>query len=237
MIDAHCHLMDMGDYDVKGCKLEKIANCSYDLESSLRAISMKKEFYDKLYCVIGVSPQKCMLDRNIWQVNELQKIIENEYVVDGIGEIGLDFYWAGDELKKRMQREGFMRQIAIAEELEKPLVIHSRNAVKECIDMLSKFDYGVMFHFYSGSVNDAMEIIDRGWYISIPPVKGKERKKVIESVNISNLVAETDAPYVGKTPDDVIRSISIIAEVKQMMEREVEIITSRNVLDFFRCSS
>lgn len=233
MIDAHCHLMDVKGYDIRASRVEKIVNCGYDFESSIIAIDLKKKFSDKLYCAVGVSPQKCMSENGIKLVELLSVEIENYiHTIDAIGEIGLDFHWAKTPSERKMQKELFIKQIRIAEEFGKPLIIHSRDAVTECLDALKGFDERVMFHFYSGSVKDAAKITDMGWYLSIPPVKGKNREMVIKKTDLSNLVAETDAPYVGKVPEDVIKSIMIISESKETEIEDIEKVTAQNVLSF-----
>jgi TatD DNase family protein len=235
MIDAHCHLMDISkDFIPKEFfKLEKIVNSAYCIYTSKLSIEMKKKYPDFLFSTVGLAPQKSMCDISK-ELKEISSVIEDENKhVDFIGEIGLDYHWADSEIKKKFQIVSFKNQIELAKEFEKPIVLHSRNATKDCIDLLSRFDYGVMFHFYSGNVEEAKEISDRGWLISMPPMKGRLRTKVIEKTEIDNLVCETDAPYVGKTPLDVEKSIEIISEIKEIEKKEVEIQTTKNVLNLF----
>lgn len=235
MIDAHCHLMDISidTINPEFLKLDKIVNSAYCLNSSKISVQMKKKHQDFLYSTIGISPQKCMgnVDKEMSELNELLDV-ENKFV-DAIGEIGLDYHWGDTEEKRDSQRKHFKLQIEKAKEYQKPIIIHSRKTTTECIELLSRFEYGVMFHFYSGNVQEAREISDRGWFISIPPLKGRERTNVIEKVELESLVAETDAPYVGKTPLDVEKSIEIINDIKKIEKEEVEKITSKNVLKLF----
>lgn len=236
MIDAHCHLMDISKDSINKdfFKLEKIVNSAYCTYTSKISVNMKKKWQDFLFSSSGISPQKSMADVSK-EFQELSSMIykENKFV-DAIGEIGLDYHWGDTETKRKYQTISFDKQIELADELKKPLIIHSRNSIKDCINMLSRFDYNVMFHFYSGNVEEAKEISDRGWLISMPPMKGRLRKKVIEKTNLENLVCETDAPYVGKTPLDVEKSIEIISEIKQIKKEEVEKQTSKNVIRFFQ---
>ncbi len=235
MIDAHCHLMDIEGINIDDYRgLERIANCGYDLKSSENALLMKKAHSDFLYCIVGASPQKCMSAKSKDEVEEIERLaIENKDDVDAIGEIGLDFHWADTSEKMELQRGLFRRQIMLAEEMGRPIVIHARDAVKECIHELKNFGGNVQFHFFSGSVDEAREIADRGWYISIPPLRGKERVKTIASVDISHITAETDAPAVGKTPLDVRRAIEIIAETKGVSFEEADRATSENAKRIF----
>ncbi len=235
MIDAHCHLMDISTDSINPdfFKLEKVVNSAYCAYTSKISVDMKKKWPVFLFSSIGLSPQRSMRDISN-DFNEITSVIkkENKYV-DAIGEIGLDYNWGDTESKRKLQVISFKKQIDLAKEYAKPIIIHSRDATKDCIDLLSRFEYNVMFHFYSGNVDEAKEISDRGWIISIPPLKGRLRKKVIEKTNIENLVCETDAPFVGKTPLDVEKSIEIVSEIKQMEKKEVEKQTSKNVFTLF----
>jgi TatD DNase family protein len=126
--------------------------------------------------------------------------------------------------------------VELAEEMKLPVVIHSRKAEKECIDYLKerKFKNGVMLHFYSGDEKTALSAIDLGALVSVTPLHSKERRKVISSVPIENLVIETDAPYVVRTPNEVSQSAEYVAEVKGMSIDEVRKITLKNTIKFFK---
>lgn len=243
MIDAHCHLMDFGALDIQGWKragVEAIVNCAYDLDSSKKALELKRNEPEFTYCVIGVSPQKCMGPEGEAQVLGIEKLVRtNANLVDGIGEIGLDFHWADTLEKRGWQRKLFKRQINLAIDLGKPIVVHARNATRECINELEKagFNGNVQFHFYSGNEGEAKAIAQKGWIISIPPIKGKARVHAIGAIPIQNLTAETDGPYVGKSPLDTRESIRIIGGIKGMHETDVERETSINVRRFFTVST
>ena len=234
MIDAHCHLMDINNAEFSG--LEAIANCGYDLNSSRKAIEMKKALRGVvLYANVGVGPQKCMETSVMQRVAEVENLAR-EYAKDinAIGEVGLDYHWGDTPEKRERQGKAFEAFIALAQELEKPLVIHSRETTSECIRKIDqmKFEYGVMFHFFSGNASEAKEIVDRGWLISLPPLRGG-RVAIARECDLEALVAETDAPYVGKTPLDVRKAIMMIAETKEMSFEEVEKETSKNAREFF----
>ncbi|MCX8205694.1 MAG: TatD family hydrolase [Candidatus Micrarchaeota archaeon] len=237
MIDAHCHLMDFKALDIAGWKrsgLEAIVNCGYDLQSSISALELKKIEPEFTYCVVGVSPQKCMGPAGEALVGGVEELARgNARLVDGIGEIGLDFHWADTPEKRGWQRKLFKRQIRLAEELGKPIVVHARDATYECIKELDGFKGNVQFHFYSGNEEEAKLIARKGWLISIPPLKGKARGRTISAVPIECLTAETDGPYVGKTPIEAKAAIGIISEAKGVDAAQVEKITSENVRKFF----
>ncbi len=225
MIDAHAHLMD---FRVEYKPSIPVVNTGYDLKTSLRAI---KQIDDKIWAVIGISPQKAMRPIELRELERIENISENAV---GIGEIGLDYHWGKEEIERKYQKEWFLKQIEIAKDGDLPIVIHARDAIGDVLRLLKGFDGKVMFHFYSGGVEEAKEIIDRGWIISVPPLRSKKRKKVILNTPIEQLVVETDAPYVGKTCEDVVKSIEYIAEIKEMESKEVEGITERNTIKLFR---
>lgn len=232
MIDAHCHLMDISRTEINKdfFRLRNIVNSAYCLSSSKISIEMKKKWADFLFSTTGIAPQRSMEDISN-EMRELHSLVESENkFIDAVGEIGLDYHWGDTESKRKHQKLNFQKQIEIAKEYQKPIIIHSRESTLDCIKYLSGFEHGVMFHFYSGDVEEAKDICDRGWLISIPPLKGRMRKKVIEKTPIENLVCETDAPFVGKTPLDVEKSIEIVSEIKGIEKEEVTSHTSLNVL-------
>ncbi|MEM3364183.1 MAG: TatD family hydrolase [Candidatus Micrarchaeia archaeon] len=240
MIDAHCHLVDIKNVDfTQFSEMEAIVNSGYDVCSSSKAVYMKlnRAAGDvHLYANVGIGPQKCMGPDAMQGVREIEGIIRgNEKVIDAIGEVGLDYHWGDTEDKRRMQKQAFVAMIALAKELQKPIVIHSRQATAECIRILdeAKFEYGVMFHFFSGNLEEAKDISDRGWLVSLPPLRGG-RISIARALDLESIAAETDAPYVGKTPLDVKESIRIIAEAKGAEFHEVEKCTSANVRRLFK---
>src|SRR4030095_9913491 len=135
----------------------------------------------------------------------------------------------------------FSRMIALADEMSLPIVIHSRNnpndnevpkdAIEDIIDMTK--GKRVLMHFYSGSEEQAMRIVERGGYISIMHLHSKERRKVINSVPLDRLLVESDSPYVGRTPETVREAVGYLAGVKGISASEVAIATTGNAMRFF----
>ncbi len=151
-----------------------------------------------------------------------------------IGEIGLDYKWAATEEEKHLQMECFVSQLQLAERMGLPVVVHSRDAENECIEVLQSFNIPYMMHCFSGSREAALKACEGRGIISIPPLRNKERKQFIRDLPIEKLVAETDAPYIGKTPADAAESIKMIAEIKGMEEAAVQKQTLLNTVSFFR---
>ena len=162
-----------------------------------------------------------------------------------IGEIGLDFYW--DVSFKSQQYDAFQRQIGWALDHNIPIVIHSRNAVEECINVVRENQKGNLrgvFHCFSGTIAQAREIIELGFYLGIGGVftyKNSGLDKVMSEIGLDNVVLETDAPYLTPVPMRGKRNesayISIIAkklaEVKNIPLDEIASITTQNAEKLF----
>jgi len=231
-VDAHCHLCDMKGFDLG--KIDLAVNCAYDSGSARRVIAFAVAHPGKTVPVVGLSPQRCMHAGAEDEISDIFRMAgESKESILGVGEIGLDYNWADTPGKRRMQMKCFEMQVRIADELDLPVVVHSRNAVRDCIGGLSRLGNGVMFHFFSGSAVEAEEIVDRGWLISIPPLKSGGRLKAIGKVGLECLAAETDAPYVGRTPLDVVKSIQVIADVKGIGFHDAEEATGKSVKRLF----
>jgi TatD DNase family protein len=166
----------------------------------------------------------------------------NEYYA--IGEIGLDFHW--DVSFKEQQHEAFHTQIGWAIERELPIVIHSRKSTYECIEVVKKYKGKIrgIFHCFSGSVEEAHEIIKLGFYLGIGGVstyKNSGLREVLPQIGLSNVVFETDAPYLTPVPHRGKRNepsyIKLICEeVAKIMGKsysEVAEITTQNALKVF----
>jgi TatD DNase family protein len=163
-----------------------------------------------------------------------------------IGEIGLDFYW--DKTYTQQQYQAFETQIQWALEKDLPIVIHSRNAMDECIAVVKKYP-GItgIFHCFSGTVEQAQQIIDMGFLLGIGGVvtyKNSGLDKVVASIGIDRLVLETDAPYLAPVPFRGKRNESsylqaVAQKIAQVTDRPIEEIaniTTENARKIFKLS-
>jgi len=178
---------------------------------------------------------------------EIEKIIfnflKNEKIV-AVGEVGLDFHY--DFATRKNQINTFKRQIAIARELNLPLVIHSRNAEAEVLKILhlEKFALPVVFHCYTGNKHSAEEILQRGYYISFSGIitfkKADELREIVKIIPLKQLFSETDSPYLSpeprrgeiNTPLGVIQVLEKIAVIKNMDIAQINAAISQNFLRF-----
>lgn len=247
LIDSHCHVINL-EYENPEEVLEeafksgvkKIIINGYDIKSSIQAVELSKK-YKNVYCAVGISPL------NIQNYsNEAFKIIFNlaqDEKVKAIGEIGLDYYWTKDN--KKMQQKIFKDMLKIATKVNKPVIVHCREAIFDTTNILKEYNVNGIMHCYSGSLESAKKLIDLGFLIGISGVvtfkNAKEIINVIKNISLSNISIETDSPYLSPEPyrgkqnkPSNIMCVAIkIAQIKQMNVKDVIEQTGRNVCTKF----
>jgi TatD DNase family protein len=216
----------------------------YDLESSQEAVQLAQR-YPQIYAVVGVHPHDAkQLDQNT--LDELYKLAREPKVV-AIGEIGLDFY--RDLSPRDVQRQAFVQQIKLAQELSKPIVIHDRDAHQEVLDTIRREKAGSnggIMHCYSGHLPLAIDLMKEGFHISFAgPVTFKNARKsheVAAHIPLDRLLIETDCPYLtpeplrGKSnePAYVVHVAEAIARLRRKPVEEIAYLTSRNAAQVYR---
>ena len=238
-IDTHAHLAD-SEFDedrneviqrARTAGLGKIVLIGCDVEGAQRAL--KLAYTDNLFDVaIGFHPEGVLEDRDEASMFELMK----DPKVKLIGEIGLDFYWDKDSEHHKQQEELFIKQINWANQLNKPISIHMRDASKRTYDILKTHPVkrGGVMHCYSGSVEMAREFIKLGFYISLAgPVTFKNAhvpKDVAREIPLEWLLIETDSPYLAPHPlrgkrnesSYVVETAKVIADLREISIEELE---------------
>jgi len=196
------------------------------------------EFPENCFPVMGLHP--CSVKENYKEELEKVKSQFEERKFYAIGEIGIDLYW--DKTFVKEQEDAFKIQIKWASGKKLPVVIHSRNSTGEIIKILKEQAYPELsgiFHCFSGNIEQANEIIEMGFYLGIGGVvtfKNSGLDKVMEKINLANIVLETDAPYLAPAPfrgkrnepSYILNVLKKIAEIKNISEEEVAKITSTN---------
>lgn len=245
LIDAHAHYISefFDDYEYYVEKAENnevkiIFNTADSLNSSIEVIELNKK-YPMLLPVIGVHPTN--IRSNF--IDELKQIkdmaLKNK--VYAIGEIGLDYHAEGAD--KSLQKEAFEAYLRLAQELNLPVVIHSRDATIDTVNILKRYKVKGIIHCFSGSYEDASEYISLGFLLGIGGIltfKNSKLFEVIEKIDLSNIVLETDSPFLcpdrGKKNDSsYIKNIAIeIAKIKNISVKEIENKTTENVLNLFK---
>ena len=209
LLDSHAHYNDEKFDDDRDTIIKEaynsgittIINAGYSLESSKKAIEIANQ-YEFMYVTVGVSPNDIedLKGNYIEDIEELAK----SYKVVAIGEIGLDYYW--NKENKEKQKEIFMEQIKLANKLDLPIVIHTREAVMDTIDILKKIECKKRGVFHCCPLNRELvkEALKLGFYISFAgPVTFKNSKNAEEIVNlvpIEKILIETDSPYLSPEP-------------------------------------
>ncbi len=249
IIDTHTHIYDkqfIGDFDrvmedIEE-KMEGIVSIGFDLESSLKSLSLAHK-YPFVYAVVGVHPVDIKkYDENVEK--ELKRLALTEEKVVAIGEIGLDYHWMEDP--KDVQAEGFRKQMRLAEGVDKPVVIHTREALKDTLDILSEFpNVGGILHCYPGSYESAKPFLDR-YYVGIGGTvtfkNNKKTKELVKDISLDKIVVETDSPYLtpvpyrGKRNEPVYTEYVVeeIARIKEIPMEEVIRITTENAKRIYR---
>lgn len=208
LIDTHSHVDMIEEISVeevinnaKEAGVKKIiVPCAYpkDVHKIFELVNK----YENLYGLLGVHPSEA----KDWDDSLIEKIKEyskSDKIV-GIGEIGLDYYW--DKSFNDIQKEVFIKQIKLANELELPISIHDREAHKDTFDILKEYNKGskIVMHCFSGSVEFARECLKQGWYIALGGVvtfkNAVKMKDAALDVPLDKLLVETDAPYLTPVP-------------------------------------
>lgn len=248
LIDTHAHLDMYEDWesvicDAKNNGVKKIIIPAVEIQYFQKILDIAN-CYDDVFCMMGIFPSEV----KTWNDDILEKIKElskNEKVV-GIGEIGLDYYW--DKSFVDEQKEVFIKQIKLANELGLPIAVHDREAHKDCFDILKEHNNGsdVVFHCFSGSPEFAKECIKEGWYIALGGVvtfkNAVKAKEVATEIPLEYLLLETDSPYLtpvpyrGKEnkPTYVKYVAEEIAKLRGITVEEVVSITTRNAEKVFK---
>ena len=217
-----------------------------DLDTSRRAVEIAEQ-YPHVYAAVGWHPENCA-PYTRESLDTLRAWAKDPKVV-AIGEIGLDYYWEQNP-PREFQQEVFRDQLAQAQELGLPVIVHDRDAHADCLAIVKEFPQvrGV-FHCFSGSVEIAQELIKRGWYLGFDgPLTYKNAKKTVEVAKIvplDRVLLETDSPYMAPVPvrgtRNDSRNVSHIAakfaEIRGMSTDEIIALTNENGRRFFGIQS
>ena len=246
IIDTHTHLdnekfIDDVENVIKRAKeagVEKFIIPAADPKDLQRAIELAEK-YEDVYFGVGVHP----IDIDKYNDNLLLKNINNPKCV-AVGEIGLDYYWVKDEIQRKKQKELFIRQIEIAKEFQKPIIIHVREATKDTYDIIKKFDKikGV-FHCFNAA-EQLLEFSDNFYYGIGGVITFKNAKKLINifpKIPKNRILIETDAPYLtphpfrGKRNEPFYTTLvrDKISKLWGIDKKEVENITTENAKRLF----
>lgn len=251
IFDTHAHYDDE-QYDndrdellsrMKDAGIGNIVNVGANMKSSHSSIGLAHK-YDFIYAAVGVHPSDCEeLDEK--KLEELRLLSRDDRCV-AIGEIGLDYHWP--DPAPEIQKKWFVRQLDLARSEHKIVIIHSRDAAKDTVDILAAEgagDIGGVVHCFSYSAEVALECVRMGFYIGVGGVltfkNGRKMKEVVERVPIERIILETDCPYLAPTPHRGERNsseylplvVEAMAAIKGISPEDVMDITEHNAKSMY----
>lgn len=245
-IDSHCHLCDEHfESDLqevitraKDAHIEKMLIICSRLSEVPKALALKEKD-DSFDIAVGIHP----VDVQQFKEEDWETFVAyaSDCRVCAIGEIGLDYHWYPET--KQLQKELFIRQIELANELQKPIIVHSRDAIQDTYEILTQHPTKGVIHSFSGSKEMALQFIKKGYYIGLGgPVTFKNAlvpKEVASEIPIDYLLTETDSPYLTPTPyrgqrnepSYVTYTANMICSLKNMQQ---EILTQHIKENYYR---
>lgn len=221
-----------------------ITDVGASVKSSKSAVALSKK-WSQIYAAVGVHPDSTA-DMTEEDIETLRSLAQEKKVV-AIGEIGLDYYW--DNSPREVQKKWFERQLALAREVDLPVIIHSREAAKDTMDIIreaAKAGNTGVIHCYSYAAPMAKEYISMGFFIGIGGVltfkNARVIKEVASEIPLSSIVLETDSPYLAPVPYRGKRNNSMylkevvkqLAQIKQVSEETVITTTLANAKRLYR---
>ena len=220
-----------------------ITDVGASVKSSKSAVALSKK-WPQIYAAVGVHPDSTA-DMTEEDIETLRSLAQEKKVV-AIGEIGLDYYW--DKEGHDLQKHWFIRQLDLAREMNKPVMIHSREAAADTMEIMKEHGKGLkgVIHCYSYSLEMAREYVKMGYYIGVGGVvtfkNSKKLKEIVEEIPLESIVLETDCPYLAPTTVRGKRNSSLylpyvveaIAELKGISTEQVIEQTEKNARDLYQ---
>lgn len=248
MIDVHCHLtfpkmrgelpaiLESARKEMKGVVTCGLINDAKD------ALELRRQNRGFVHLTLGIHPEDVVAMRDEQIERHMDFIRDNRRDIVGIGEIGLDYHWIKDPDQIKRCKEWFRRLLDFAADLGLPVVLHTRKAEEDSFDIVRGTGLEkVVFHHYSGNVSLAQQIVEKGYYISMPTITATSKNllKIAERFPLDRLLTETDSPFnspfPGKTnvPNNVRVTVQKIAEKRGMGFGEVDAALTRNAQEVF----
>lgn len=251
LFDTHAHLDDRAFDEDREALLTSLpdrgigllVNPGCSLASSRAADALSKR-YDYLYCAVGSHPDAAD-EVNEAVLEEYRRLVRENPKVVAIGEIGLDYHY--EDIPRDIQQKAFRAQMALAQELNLPVIVHEREAHEDGMRIVEAFpEVKGVFHCYSGSAEMAKWLVSRGWYVGFTGVLTfKNARKAVETAQViplDRIVLETDCPYMspepfrGKRndPSRLDRMAEKLAQIRNMTVEEIQKITMENGKRLYR---
>ena len=251
LFDTHAHMDDrafdtdretlLAELPNQGIGLVMNPGCSLESSRNVEKLTRK---YGFLYGAVGSHPDAAD-EVNDAVLEEYRMLCKQNNKIKAIGEIGLDYHY--EDIPRDIQQQAFRMQMALAEELDLPVIVHEREAHEDGMKIVDQFPKVTgVFHCYSGSAEMAKELVKRGWYIGFTGVLTfKNARKAVEvasSIPLDRIVLETDCPYMapepfrGKRndPGKLYRMAEKLAQLRDMPVEEIHAITMENGKRLYR---
>ena len=251
LFDTHAHMDDHAFdedrqellRDLPNQQIGLVMNPGCSLESSYNAVKLANT-YDYIYAAVGSHPDVAD-EVNEDVLEQYRKLCKENGKVKAIGEIGLDYHY--EDIPREIQKKAFRAQMALAQELNLPVIVHERDAHEDGMTIVKEFPQvkGV-FHCYSGSAEMARQLVELGWYIGFTGVLTfKNARKAVEvaaSIPLERIVLETDCPYMapepfrGKRNDPgyIYRMAEKLAEIRGLSVEDIQAVTTENGKRLYR---
>lgn len=237
LIDAHAHLEEIEELDKVLMRAYAKGVCgviavSSDMDSCRSSLSLAEKWKKpKIFAALGIHPWELTLLSKSEIEDTIRFITQSIEKAVAIGEIGMDYWLKNakkDENIRRRQKALFAKLLELAEKYEKPVIVHSRGAWKECFELVKQYSVNAVFHWFSGPLEVLREIIKHNYYISatLAVSYSKEHREAVKYSPISNLVLETDSPVyyrgIGNSEPALVLEVSkLVAKIKGISEYEV----------------
>lgn len=251
MIDTHCHLTDPrlhGQLDdvlqrAADAGVTRIVSIGTGLDDDAATVALAEK-YDHVFAVVGVHPHYAHKD----PVDPTPRLrgIQNHPKVVALGEMGLEYHW--DDTPRDVQWKSFEHQLALAAELGRPVVIHSREAIDDTLSILANQpEVECVFHCFTGTPAEARKIVDAGYLVGFTGAvtfnKNADLRDACKLVPLDRLLVETDAPYLSPEPMRkqkicepafVMHTARIVGALHGKTIDEIDTITTKNAEKFYR---
>ncbi|MFB6190767.1 MAG: TatD family hydrolase [Candidatus Nanohaloarchaea archaeon] len=241
-VDAHCHLdFDRFDSDreevIDRCsqELEFVVNAGRNLETNRKSLELQ-ESHEAVVATLGLHPTHADDFDELEEVK--RQVRENNPVA--VGEIGLDHHHVTESGARQRQEEVFREMVELAGELEKPVVVHSRDAEERAVEILKELNAGAMLHCFNGSVELAREALESGMKIGVATqvLYSSRVRELVEELPLESMLLETDSPFLYRggrnEPVNVRESAAEIADLKGCKVEKVIEATTANARQLFR---
>lgn len=248
MIDSHCHLEYMNNVEEiisqAKEKMNAIVTSACEPKHAKKGLELQERHKGFVFLCLGMHPQG-LGDYSGKEIDDYIELIkENKKKIVAVGEVGMDYYWIKKSEQKERCKEVFIKFIEMAEEIEKPVVVHCREAWSDTLKILEEHNpKNVMLHCFSGNENILKKSLQKGYMISYATniCYTKKHPYIIAKTPIESILLETDSPWlnpdnpkeIANRPMNIIKSAEVIADAKGITKEKVLKITEDNAKTFF----